>query len=372
MPAAGPAPRLVPFAQAAHEHLQQIQDVTHALTPTSSNLGPYDVPAYGYLRSIILDVHAFGGSGSGFSAAEDAPWSVISEIALVDTNGTPVVGPFSGYDLYLVNKYGGYAYAPDPKLSPMYSGVAASDGGFRFCLRVPVEFSAQDGLGSLPNANAASTWKVRITLAPANHVYGTTPSPLPSVRVRMYLDAWSQPSRTDPEGNTTAQAPPAVGTTSYWSKIILPVSYGFNTLRLLRVGAHIRNLLFVCRNTAGSRSEGDAMFPDTTSLFCDTHLLKAYQKDLWKHEMFRKTGLSAPIEAANGLDSGVYVEHYCPHLDGRAGDELHHRHLATTRATRCELMGSFSAAGTLTVLTNDVVPAPKICTDEVGLEGRRQ
>ncbi|MER7515372.1 hypothetical protein [Streptomyces sp. NPDC126499] len=349
-----------------------MQDVTQALTPTSTGLGPYVVPAYGYLRNIVLDVHAFGGSGTGVTAAEDAPWSVISEIALVDTNGTPVVGPFSGYDLYLVNKYGGYVYASDPKLSPIYSGVAASDGGFRFCLRVPAELSAQDGLGSLPNTSAASTWKVRITLAPANHVYGTTPSHLPSVRIRIHLEAWSQPSRTDLQGNLMAQAPPAVGTTSYWSKITLPVSNGFNTLRLLRVGALIRNLLFVCRDAADSRSEGDAMFPDTTSLFCDTRLLKTYQKDLWKHEMFRKTGFSAPIEAANGLDSGVYVENYCPHLDGRAGDELHHHYLATTQSTRCELTGSFSAGGTLTVLTNDVVPAPEIRTDEVELEGRRR
>ncbi|MEU5219656.1 hypothetical protein AB0G79_26145 [Streptomyces sp. NPDC020807] len=371
MPATGPAALLVPFARASHEHLEPMQDVTQALAPRATSLGPYDVPAYGYLRNIILDVHAFGGSGTGVTATEDAPWSVISEIALVDANGTPVVGPFSGYDLYLVNKYGGYVHASDSKLSPMYSGVAASDGGFRFCLRLPVEFSAQEGLGSLPNTNAASPWKVRITLAPANHVYGTTPSALPSVRIRLHLDAWSQPPRTDLQGNAMAQTPPAVGSTSYWSKITLPVSYGFNTLRLPRVGALIRNLLFVCRDAADSRSGGDAVFPDKTSLFCDTHLLKAYQKDLWKHEMFRKTGFSAPTEAANGLDSGVYVENYRPHVDGRAGDELHHHYLATTQSTRCELTGSFSAAGTLTVLTNDVVPAPKICTDEVGLEGHR-
>ncbi|NEC08660.1 hypothetical protein, partial [Streptomyces sp. SID7909] len=94
-------------------------------------------------------------------------WNVISEIALIDVNGAPVVGPFSGYDLYLINKYGGYGYASDPKQSPMYSGVSATGGNFRMLLRVPVEFSAREGLGALPNANAASTWKLRVTLNPA-------------------------------------------------------------------------------------------------------------------------------------------------------------------------------------------------------------
>ncbi|GGZ64894.1 hypothetical protein GCM10010387_67470 [Streptomyces inusitatus] len=351
---------LVPFTRASHEHLEPMKDVSEPLTATSIALGPYDVPAYGYLRSIVLDVQASGGAGTGVTAKEDAPWSVISEIALIDVNGAPVVGPFSGYDLYLINKYGGYSYASDPKQSPMYSPVGATSGNFRFCLRVPVEFSAREGLGALPNANAASTWKLRITLNPAAEIYGTAPATLPTVRVRMHLDAWSQPAQTDLKGNATAQQPPAIGTTAYWSKTTLPVSAGFNTLRLPRMGSLLRELIFVYRNSSGSRSAGDTAFPDTPSLYWDTRLLKTYQKELWKHELFRKTGFSAAAEAANGLDLGVYVEDYAHDFDGKIGGELRDQYLGTTQSTRYELTGTFSSAGTLTVITNDVAAASEI------------
>jgi len=351
---------IVPFTRASHEHLEPMQDVTQAITATSTALGPYDVPAYGYLRNIVLDVQASGGVGTAVTAKEDSPWGIIQEIALIDVNGAPVVGPFSGYDLYLINKYGGYSYASDPKQSPMYSAVAAGSGNFRFCLRVPVEFSAREGLGALPNANAASTWKLRITLNPSTEVYGTVPTTLPSVRVRMHLDAWSQPAQTDLKGNATAQQPPAIGTTAYWSKTTMPVSAGFNTLRLPRMGSLIRGLFFVFRDSAGSRSAGATAFPDTPALYWDTRLLKQYQKDLWKHELFRKTGFSGTAEAANGLDNGVFVEDYMHDFDGKIGGELRDQYLGTTQSTRYELNGTFASAGTLTVITNDVAAASEI------------
>jgi hypothetical protein len=351
---------LVPFTRAAHEHIEPMSDVTQAMTSNSTALGPYDVPAYGYLRGIWLDVQFTGGAGGGAVTKEDSPWSAISEIALIDVNGAPIVGPFSGYDLFLINKYGGYAYGSDPRLSPIYTALDANGNG-RFLLRVPVEFSAREGLGALPNANAASTWKLRVTIAPSNQVFSTAPATLPNVRTRMYLDAWSQPAQTDLKGNATAQQPPAIGTTSYWSKTTLPVSSGFNTLRLPRMGSLLRNLIFVFRDTAaGTRAGGDTQFADTPSLYWDTRLLKTYQKDLWRHEMYRKTGYSAALEAANGLDKGVFVEDYAHDFDGRIGGELRDQYIGTTQSTRYELTGNFLAAGTMTVITNDVAAASEI------------
>lgn len=351
---------LVPFTRASHEHIEPMQDVTQQLGATSVSLGPYDVPAYGYLRNIVLDIQASGGVGSGVTGKEDAPWNVISEVALIDVNGAPIVGPFSGYDLYLINKYGGYDYASDPRQSPMYSAIAAGSGNFRFCLRIPVEFSAREGLGALPNANAASTWKLRITLAPDSEVYSVVPTTKPSVRIRMHLDAWSQPAQQDLKGNSTATQPPAIGTTAYWSKTTLPVSAGFNTLRLPRMGSLLRNLFFVYRDSAGSRSAGHTGFPETPSLYWDTRLLKTYEKTLWLHEMYRKTGFSAARESANGLDNGVFVEDYCHDFSGKLGAELRDQYIGTTQSTRYELTGTFSAAGTLTVITNDVAAASEI------------
>lgn len=351
----------VPFTRAAHEHVESMFDVTQALGASSVQMGPWDVPAYGYLRNIGLYFQATGGTGTVAVASEDAPWNAISEIALIDVNGAPVVGPFGGYDLYLINRWGGVTgYASDPRATPLFSPVSTA-GNWSMFLRVPVELSAREGLGALPNANAASTWKLRITLAPSSVLYATAPTTLPSVRIRAFLDAWSQPPATDLKGNATAQQPPAVGTTSYWSKSTFAVNNGFNTIRMTRMGSLVREFVFVYRDASGSRANGAGLFPDPAALYWDTRLLKNYSRDFWRHEMYKKTNYwSSGVEAANALDNGVFVEDYAHDFDGGIGFELRDLYLGTTQSTRYELSGTFTGSGTLTVLTNDVAAASDI------------
>ncbi|MEW1866545.1 hypothetical protein ACIQCJ_02215 [Streptomyces sp. NPDC093221] len=325
-------------------------DVTQVLCTSSVAMGSWDVPPYGYLRNIILDVQATSGTGTDVTTSEDSPWNVISEIALLDVNGTPVVGPLDGYDLYLINKWGGATGEnSDPKASPMYSAVASASGNFRFCVRIPVELSSHDALGALPNMNSASPWKLRITLASGSTLYDTAPSILPTVRIRAHVEAWGQPLQT-----TIVQNPPAIGTTSYWSKSIINLGSGVNTLRLPRMGALIRKLLFVYRDSSGSRANGAGLFPDPCSIHLDTLLLKTYGRDVWRHEMYRKTNYYQAAECTNGLDNGVFVEGYGCDFDGKIDAEPRDQYLSTTQSTRYELSGSFTGAGVLTILTNDV------------------
>lgn len=359
---------IVPFTRAAKEHIENFVDVSQALGASAVSLGPYDVPAYGFLRSLILQVEATGGAGGAatVAAAEDAPWSSIDEVSLIDVNGAPIVGPLSGYDLYLVNKYGGYNKGTaDPKQSPAYSGVATgagASGNFAYVMRLPVEVSGRDGLGSLANQNAASTYKLRVTLAPAARIYSTAPATtLPTVRLRVGLDAWTQPTQTDLRGNANATTPPAHGTTSYWSKTTINFSgAGFQQPRLPRVGNYIRDLIFVYRDPTGSRAAIAGNFPDPLSIYWDTRLLKSYLRNIWRHEMARKFGLTAAVEAAAGLDNGVFVEDFAHDFDGRVGWELRDAWLPTVQSTRLEVAGTFGAAGSLTVLTNDVSPAGEV------------
>jgi hypothetical protein len=116
-------------------------------------------------------------------------------VALHDVNGAPIVGPFSGWDLYQAHKWGGYAAFDDPALSPSFSAVGASGGNFSFLLRVPVEIGNRDALGALPNMNASSTYKLRLALAPSNRIYTTPPgTTLPTVRFRVWAECWAPPS----------------------------------------------------------------------------------------------------------------------------------------------------------------------------------
>jgi hypothetical protein len=354
---------LVPFVRAAEEHIEQFVDESIVLTAATQQRGPFDLPAYGFVRGIYLQVDATGGVGSTtVTANEDAPFNAIQEVALLDVNGAPIIGPFSGHDLFLIMKYGGYAVSPDPRQSPQYSAVAvgaSASGNFSFMLRIPVECNGRDALGALANQNASSTYKLRYTLNASTSIYGVAPgTTLPTVRVRASLDAWTQPTPSDLQGNPNAQTPPAHGTTSFWSKTVFNAAAGFQTIRLPRVGNYVRNLIFVARDTAnGTRVTGAVNFPDPASIYWDTRLLKSYLKNLWRHEMQRKYDFTAAAEAARGLDNGVYVEDYCHEFDGRVGQELRDGWLPTVQSTRLELTGTFAASTALTILTNDVSPA---------------
>jgi hypothetical protein len=352
-----------PFTRAAKEHQEPMLDVSQAMGASSVAMGPYDVPAYGYMRGIWIWVSATGGSGTATVAMkEDAPWSIISELALIDVNGANVVGPVNGYDVYLDNKWFGRNIG-DPKLSSMYvapvTGANAS-GNFGFLLYVPVEISGRDGLGSLPNANAASTYKLRVTLAPTSEVYSTAPTNAPTVRVRAWLDAWTQPNATDLRGNANATQPPAMGTTQYLSKTTQTISAGFQQPRLTRVGSYIRNVLFIFRGADGTRAAGETNFPSDISMFWDSKNLFTRHKDLWRSQMVRRSRYTAAAEAAGGRDNGVWLEDFTHEFDGQLGNELRDGWLGTVQSTRLELSGNFGSNGTLTILTNDVAPAGPI------------
>jgi hypothetical protein len=351
-PAQGqPAPvPLNPFVRAAYEHVEPIALDRSTTIGASTLLGLVDVPAFGYARSLVLYVQATGGTGTAAVYQEDAPWSSIEEVVLSDVNGAPIVGPISGYELYLIHKYGGYAGAPDPTRNPAYVAPTTA-GNFAFMLRIPIEISSRDGLGSLPNQNSSSTYKLRVTQAALIGTYSTNPTGIPTLRVRAWLEAWSQPGGADLQGRPNAQTPPALGTTQFWSKQIFTISSGQNTVRLSRVGNLIRSHILVFRTTAPARSS--ANMPDPISLFLDSKLLvnqaQAFQP------MY-----AAERQVSATLDTGVTIWDRCHDFDGLLGGEMRDQYLATTQASRLEFQGSFASAGTLTVLTNDIAPAGDI------------
>lgn len=358
---------LVPFTRAAHEHVEPFWDNSLAIDANTHQIGPIDVPAYGFIRGVRVLVNATGGAGTATVAAvEDAPWIAVQSITLADVNSAPIVGPMSGFDLYLVTKWGGYARGllADPRTWPAFSAVATganASGNFAFELYIPVEICGRDALGSIANQNASSTYKITYTHNNSAGIYSTAPNTtLPTMRVRFQLDAWTQPDGTDLRGNAAATVPPAHGTTSYWSKTTFNLASGQQTQRLPRVGNYIRNLVFVVR-AAGSRSTGAGDWPDPFSIYYDTRLLKGYILSAWQSQMARRYGFNNGLgDGAGKLDNGVFIEDYCHEFDGQAGYELRDLWLPTVQSTRLEFQGSFGAATTVDVLTNDVSPVGQV------------
>lgn len=332
-------------------------DKSDLMTASAQQFGPVPVPAVGFARHIVLLIEATGGVAGGATVAahEDAPWSCLQSVQLTDTNGAPIFGPLDGYDVYLANKWGAYNFLTDPKSSPVYSAVA-STGNFAFLLRIPIEIGNRDGLGALPNQNAANTFQVAYTLSPSASVYTTAPDTKPAVRRRFYLEAWSQPGAVDLAGRQQEQQPPAVGTTQFWRREQHPINSGEQTIRLTRMGNLIRGLIFIFRNDSSPSVRNSTEWPDPARLTLDSRQVQNLSSSVWKHFMAERYGFDGAAAAANGLDTGVFVWDFIHDFDGKAGAELRDQYLATTQATRLELSGSFGGGGTLTVLYNDVAP----------------
>lgn len=356
-----PASAAVPFVRASAEHRESIFDITRQLLTSEQDLSVFDIPAYGYVRAIVLHVQATGGAATGAVATEDGPWNVLRNIALTEPNGAVIQQFGTGHDLYLANKWGGYrdADGADFKASPTYSPVVSINGNFSFMVRVPVELNLRDGLGSLPNQNAAAQFKLRLSLARIADVLGGTITTAPTVRVRAYLEAWDQPE-IQSGGLMNQVNPPAMNTTQFWTATQINYAAGQQTLKFSRVGNYVRNLILIARRANGTRAQGDADFPDPATLTLDVRPLDTVDKASWKHQMFERTGFSASAEQAKGLDNGVFVYDFTHEFDGSLGRENRDLWLPTLTSTRLELVGNFANAGTLTVLTNDVAVAGSV------------
>lgn len=350
---------LVPFVRASYQNRQAAGiQVARLLTAAGlQDLGVFDVPAYGYLRYLVLLVSATGGAGTSVTAAEDGPWNVLQNVFLTEPNGAVIAQFLSGYDLFLANKWGGYFAQgnADPRAASSFSAVAGATGNFQFVLRIPVEINERDALGALPNQNSAAAFKLRMALNAGASVYGTAPTTFPTVTVTVYMESWDQPN-TDSAGQTNQVVPPAMNTTQFWTTQTYNVNAGFQTIRLNRLGNWMRNLIFEFRRSASTRANGDSDWPDPVTLYLDARPMDTLAKVIWKEQMARR-GLTAPAAAAespNGLDNGVFVYDFTHDFDGALGHEPRNLWLGTLGSERLEIQGTFANAGTLTVLTNDV------------------
>jgi hypothetical protein len=340
------------FINASAWHTEPAYD-SGAVT-AGTELSNIEVPAYGYLASLLVQVDVTSsGNSATVAVREDAPWAILGSVRLADVNGANIIGPMSGYDLFLANKYGGYSFSGDPTQSPTYSalttGAGATAGSGSFMLRVPVQINPRDAYGALPNMNAASTFKVFASIAPLSAVFSTAPNGTVTVRVRITLEAWMLPAAADVFGNPNEQAPPGVGSYQRWVKNTFTVNNGANTFRLPNVGNLIRTLILVFRNTTPARA--DTTFIDPVQLNIDGLSVLNHARILQKHYMQEKYGYTL-----GAYDTGVYVMPYSDELDGKPGYETRELYVRTNQATRLEIVGSTTAAGTLDVLTNDVIP----------------
>jgi hypothetical protein len=360
----GKAPVLLrPFRIGAQPIDDKPYDVTVTTTASTQSLTPqYEIPSTGFLNEVELLVQGVtAANDNDVTFAADGPFNVIDNITFTDTNNAEIITPITGWDLYIINKFGGYYFSDDPKESPVYSattGTGATGGSFAFMLRIPVELVPRDALGSLPNKSASTPFKVKITVSATATIYGTAPDAAPSVRFRMVPLSYWEPTATDGSGNPVAPNPPGVNTTQYWNKTDYTVNAGSTSPQLTSsTGFPIRNLIFILRDGSLSRTQGETDFPDPFKLQLQSNIITDVIKLAWQDRIARWYGYTGAVgNTAGNKDSGVYVLPYCRDFYPKPGWENRRGYLRTTDGMRLNVLGTIGGSGahTLTVLTNYV------------------
>lgn len=339
-----PVVAAVPFVAAAHEHVEPAFVRSVTLTAATQQLDPIDIPSYGYLRHVFLEITSASGVIGTFAAGADFPWNLIQSITLLDVNGAPIVGPIDGYALLWANIAGGYAYRQDPRDSPWYSAAAPNPA---FCVRVPVEISHFDGLGSLANQNSAAPYKLQITVnstaAVGTGAFGTPPT----LTIRGWLEAWSLPNATDVRGRPQQQMPPVHGTGQFWTTRRPDTLAGSITVPINRVGNLLRNIIFITRTAAGVRD--DTVMPDPVIINWDGRQQFQWSQRYWQQTMFEKL-----VDVTR--DTGVWLLPMAHSNQNRNGDDSPNLWWPTVQATRMELTGTSASSGSMQVVVNDIQP----------------
>lgn len=351
-PQQAPAAALVPFIRASQEVIQQ--GATQTLAAASWQAGfnmPFNVPSYGFLGQQYLTLTGSGGSGTATVAAQpDAPWSAFASVLVRDANGTPIV-QLDGYAGYLARLLGGYMPARPDQSTFGYSAIvtgANASGNFKFKYEIEHMFGPE-GWGLLPNMDASAVYTTQLTFNGPSSFYSTAPTNLPSITALIEGVYRSRPNDQNAYGQPNQVDPPAKGTVSYWTSQTFPVVSGANTLQLNRVGNVIRNHILVFRDASGSRSSADStgVTPTSITMKKDASVILQANTDTLRQRNYETYLFDVP--------AGVIALPYTTDPTGMAGHEYGDSYLSTATSTNLQFVFTSSAAGTLQVITNDIV-----------------
>ena len=338
-------------------------DKTKALTVGTQTMDTFYVSTDGFLTDLFILVEATSAANAATVAfAADAPWNMIQSITFNDTTNKPIVGPFTGFDLKTFLKYGGFAFVDDPQQDvanyTAVAGAGGTGGSASFVLRIPLQFVAREALGALPNTSNQTVYSVDITLNASGQVYTTPPTTLPSVRVRIQQDGYRESAGQDIQGNPTNTTPPALGAVQYMRKFSDDISAGAQNFRLSPWEGMTRALHFTFRDSAGSRVQGEADWPDPLRLHYDNNLPIDRLKAIWRHKIITQFGYVAAIDTAGGRDSGVYTLPFNRDWGLKPGQEGRYQYMGVSAGTSLRWDGVVGGSGShkLETLVNYVNP----------------
>lgn len=343
-------------------------DQTYTVTNAQGGI-PWALQATGWLRGLWLLC-----TGTGLTAGTvvaDAPFIIFTNIELDDVNNEAIFGPFDGYTAYLTNKYGGYYYADDPGVNPIFalSGTVSANN-FTFLLYIPLEIVNRDPIGPVASVNNTASLTLRFSLNATANVF-TTPTGTLSVRIRGTQDFYWEPRRADKQGRPISPEPVASGTTQYWTQGSLPIAGAgvINSQLITGLGYPFRNYLFLLRDNTGSRANGETNWPDPLIgiKFEANMLVSNLPKLLWQANIAKAYGyVNATFDVRTtsgtpaqvpGKENGVYTLNFNDDFFlNKPGGETRRSYLVTSPGSNFIFNGNVGGAGNLYSVVNYVAP----------------
>lgn len=284
---------------------------------TGTSLPNYEPSVNSQLRGCWLTVAMAWNSSNAAAVAYagDGPYSLLAQIAFLDTQQRPIIQVTGVQMAIIVNKFGGYFEVGDPRADINYAASTGTGAGtVYFCLWVPLEINNRTGVGSALNKNSSQTYTLALSPALTTAaVFSTGPTGADitlNPTVTIHEDGWWQPQPMDVSGAPTSGAPVAPNTWSYWLQSSYTGLNGAVQEQLTTgLGNSIRMLALNVydASTGLSRQTADGFFPTTTQFTYKGTNLKNWQTTLWQSLMGKNYGLTGAVGAANGREYGVYV-----------------------------------------------------------------
>jgi len=329
---------------------------------TGTSLPNYQPSVNSYLRGVWLTVTMVWGAGNAATVAYagDGPFSLLAQVAFLDTQQRPII-QVTGWQLcQAINKFGGYFEIGDPKSDINYSATTgAGAGSIYFAVWVPLEINMRTGVGSALNKNSSQTYT--LALSPAltvAAVFSTGPSSSITTNptVTIHEDGWWQPQATDVSGGPNSKGPVAPNTWSYWLQSNYSALNGAVQEQLTTgLGSTLRTVMLnVYDNATGlSRQTADGFFPVTTQFIYKGAQLKNWQTTLWQSLMGKHYGLTGAVNTANGREYGLYVLwQFMQDFFFKPGNGTNFALLNTDQGDQFQFLGTFTGSTNLFELVN--------------------
>lgn len=205
-----------------------------------------------YLRGVRLMVRTTTAGTAGTAATtSDMPFNLLTQVDLVNVDGSEILYSMGGYSHYIAQKYT-RPWQGDPAAYPDAANSTVLSPQFTLFLQPEIRWTA----GCLANTDSRSQYRFDATIDTAANIVqgGTAWSTGPVVAVTPYMDAWAQPDDRDLQGTQNQPVPPGVNLQVKRRHQIftLNAASSDNIMQSALTGNALRAQIFVTRTTSNN------------------------------------------------------------------------------------------------------------------------